>query len=188
MASLPVVAVRTRMPRRSSTLLRAKMLRASSSTSSTLRPSRSSSEPCSRSSMRCFSGGRSDTSRCRKSAVSSRRRSGDSTPLTTMLRAIACSCASSSADSSRPVKTMTGMSARRVVLAHPLQDVEPAHVRQAQVEHHAIAPPLLEDRQRVGAAAGRDDVDVVVSEQLGDAEATRRGCPRRSAAACAAAC
>src|SRR5688572_1364106 len=45
-ASLPVVAVRTRMPRRSKTLLRAKMLRGSSSTSRTVRPTRSSSELC----------------------------------------------------------------------------------------------------------------------------------------------
>ena len=43
-ASLPVVAVSTFMPRRSSTLESAKMLRASSSTSSTVRPTRSSSE------------------------------------------------------------------------------------------------------------------------------------------------
>ena len=45
------------MPRRSRTLLSAKMLRASSSTSSTVLPTRSSSELCSRSSMRCLSGG-----------------------------------------------------------------------------------------------------------------------------------
>ena len=50
-----------------------------------------------RSSMLCFSGGRSDTTRCRNRAVSSRRRSGDSTPLTTTLRAIVRSRASSSA-------------------------------------------------------------------------------------------
>ena len=49
---------------------------------------RSSSELCSRSSMRCFSGGRSATTRCRNSAVSSSSRSGDSTPLTTTLRAM----------------------------------------------------------------------------------------------------
>ena len=51
----------------------------------------------SRSSIRCFSAGRSVTTRCRNSAVSSSRRSGDSTPLTTMLRAMVCSRASSSA-------------------------------------------------------------------------------------------
>ena len=72
------------------------MLRASSSTSSTVRPTRSSSELCSRSSMRCFSGGKLDTSLCRKSAVSSSSRSGDSTPFTTTLRAMVCSSASSS--------------------------------------------------------------------------------------------
>ena len=111
MASRPVVAASTCMPRRSSTLDSAKILRASSSTSSTVRPTRSSSELLSRSSMRCFSGGRLVTMRCRNSAVSSSRRSGNSTPLTTMLRAIVCSLASSSADNSRPVNTTTGTSA-----------------------------------------------------------------------------
>ncbi len=98
------------MPRRSSTLDSAKMLRASSSTSSTVRPTRSSSELLSRCSIRCLSAGRSVTMRCRNSAVSSSRRSGDSTPLTTMLRAMVCSCASSSTDNSRPVNTTTGTS------------------------------------------------------------------------------
>ena len=84
------------------------MLRASSSTSSTFCPTRFSSELCSRSSIRCFSAGRSDTTRCRNKAVSSSRRSGDSTPFTTTLRAMVCSRASSSGDSSRPVKTTTG--------------------------------------------------------------------------------
>ena len=51
MASLPVVAVSTFMPRRSSTLDSAKMLRESSSTRSTVRPTRSSSELLSCSSM-----------------------------------------------------------------------------------------------------------------------------------------
>ena len=62
--------------------------------------------------MRCFSSGRSATTRCRNSAVSSRSRSGDSTPLTTTLRAMVCRRASSSAVSSRPVNTTTGVSAR----------------------------------------------------------------------------
>jgi hypothetical protein len=47
-ASLPVVAVRTSMPRRSSTLLSAKILRVSSSTKSTVRFIKSSSELCRR--------------------------------------------------------------------------------------------------------------------------------------------
>src|SRR6516162_9177253 len=111
-ASFPVVAVSTFMPRRSSTLLSAKMLRASSSTSSAVLPIRSSSELLSFSSIRCFSIGSSVITRCRNSEVSSSRRSGDSTPFTTMLRAMVWSSASSSADSSRPVKTTTGTLAR----------------------------------------------------------------------------
>ena len=58
----------------------------------------------------CFSAGRSATTRCRNSAVSSSRRSGDSTSLTTTLRASVCSRASSSGVSSLPVKTTTGTS------------------------------------------------------------------------------
>ena len=100
------------MPRRSSTLLSAKMFRTSSSTTSTAFPTRSSSDRWSRSSIRCFSGGRSENTRWRNSDVSSSSRSGDSTPLTTTLRASVWSWASSSADSSRPVNTTTGMSAR----------------------------------------------------------------------------
>ena len=57
-ASRPVSAVSTVMPRRSSTLLRAKMLRTSSSTTSTFLPTSASSERWSRSSIFCFSGGR----------------------------------------------------------------------------------------------------------------------------------
>src|SRR6202140_447147 len=110
MASRPVPAVKTAIPRRSSTLLRAKMLRMSSSTTSTFFPTNASSERCSRSSIFCFSCGRSATPRCRKSAVSSSSRSGDSTPLTTTLRASVCRRASSSDDSSFPVNTTTGRS------------------------------------------------------------------------------
>src|SRR6266852_3084688 len=86
-ASRPVPAVSTVIPLRSRTLLNAKMLRTSSSTMSTFLPTSASSDRCSRSSIRCFSGGRSATTRCRNSAVSSSKRSGDSTPFTTTLRA-----------------------------------------------------------------------------------------------------
>src|SRR5581483_2304498 len=111
-ASRPVPAVSTVIPRRSKTLLSATMLRTSSSTTSTLRPTSASSEPCSRSSMRCLSGGRSETTRCRNNAVSSSSRSGDSTSFTTTLRASVRSRASSSGASSLPVNTTTGSSTR----------------------------------------------------------------------------
>src|SRR6202790_4623844 len=110
MASRPVPAVNTAIPRRSNTLLRAKMLRMSSSTTSTFFPTSASSDRCSRSSIFCFASGRSATTRCRKSAVSSNNRSGDSTPLTTTLRASVCKRASSSGDNSFPVNTTTGKS------------------------------------------------------------------------------
>ena len=57
-ASRPVPAVSTVIPRRSSTLLSAKMLRTSSSTTSTFLPTSASSDRCSRSSIFCFSGGK----------------------------------------------------------------------------------------------------------------------------------
>src|SRR5947209_8225704 len=53
-ASFPVLAVNTFIPRRSRTLLSAKILRTSSSTTRTALPNRSSSERWRRSSMRCF--------------------------------------------------------------------------------------------------------------------------------------
>ncbi len=57
MAWRPLVALMTSISWFSSTVVRAKMLRASSSTTSTLRPRRTSLEPCSRSSICCFSVG-----------------------------------------------------------------------------------------------------------------------------------
>ena len=117
-ASLPVVAVSTFMPRRSSTLRQREdvahvvvdqqhraadqiLVGAVQPLEHALLLRRQIGRP----------------TRCRNSAVSSSRRSGDSTPLTTTLRAMVCSCASSSGDSSRPVKTTTGTSARLVVVA-----------------------------------------------------------------------
>ncbi len=131
----------------------AKMLRASSSTTSTLRPRRTSFEPCSRSSMACFSGGRSVTTRWRNSEVSSSSRSGDRTSLSTMLLAIVLSCVCSAAVRSLPVKTTTGTSASVGSAVHLLQQLEAGHVGQAQVEHDAIERPLEQGLQRL--AAGR---------------------------------
>ncbi len=110
-ASRPVPAVKTVIPRRSRTLLRAKIFRTSSSTTRTFLLTRASSELCSRSIMFCISGGRSATTRWRNKAVSSSNRSGDSTPFTTTLRANMRRRASSSEDNSFPVNTTTGNSA-----------------------------------------------------------------------------
>ncbi len=106
----PLVALTTSISWFSSTVVSAKMLRASSSTTSTLRPRSTSVEPCSRSIILRLSSGRSAITRCRNSAVSSSSRSGDCTSLSTMLLATVRSRASSSPVSSLPVKTTIGMS------------------------------------------------------------------------------
>ena len=158
------------MPRRSSTLDRAKMLRESSSTRSTVRPTRSSSDELSRSSMRCFSAGRSAKTRCRNSAVSSSRRSGDSTPLTTMLRAMVCSCASSLADNSRPVNTTTGTSAKRRLAAHavPAPRSPTCRAGAGRARRNRKAPRA--GFERLGARRGGHDLDVVVAKEFADAQ------------------
>ena len=103
------------------------------------------------------SGGRSVTTRCRNSAVSSSSRSGDCTSFSTMLLAIALSRACSSAVRSLPVKTTTGTSRQRRLGVHLLEQLEAGHVGQAQVEHDAVerlrraAPPA--PRRRVPTAA-----------------------------------
>ena len=77
-ASWPVPAVITPMPWRSSTLDSAKMLRTSSSTTSTRLPTQRLVGLVQALHHRCLAGGRSAITRCRNSAVSSSRRSGDS--------------------------------------------------------------------------------------------------------------
>ena len=119
--------------------------------------------------MRCFSCGNSVTMRCRNSDVSSSRRSGNSTPLTTMLRAMVCNCASSSADSSRPVNTTTGTSDSAASSRMLLQHIEAGHVRQPEIEHDAVAWLVAQDGERLLAGAGGDDLDIVVAEQFADA-------------------
>ena len=67
-----------------------------------------------------------------------------------------CSCASSSADRSLPVKTTTGTSASAASSLHLLQQLEAGHVGQAQVEHHAVeaaARAALSSASRAGADA-----------------------------------
>ena len=72
------------------------------------------------------------------------------------------------------MKTTTGTSRQPLVLADALEHLEAGHVRQAKIEHHAVARLLGERRQRRGAAVGRHDVEVVVTEQLLDAQLLRR--------------
>ena len=57
---------------------------------------------------------------------------------------------------------------KRSVLADSLKHVEARHVRQAKIEHDAIAGLIAEDSQRLFAGAGADDLDIVVAQQLAD--------------------
>ena len=171
MASRPVVAVSTVMPRRSRTLDSAKMLRASSSTSSTVRPTRSSSEELSRSSMRCFSGGRSVTILCRNSAVSSSRRSGDSTPLTTIERAMVCKRRVFLRRQFPAGEYDNRQFGEFAVFADALQHIEAGHIRQFEIENHAIVRRLAQCLESRSAGIDGDDLDIVVTEQFGDAHA-----------------
>ena len=119
--------------------------------------------------MRCFSGGRSVTTRCRNSAVSSSSRSGDSTPLTTMLRAMVWIWASSSADSSRPVKTTTGRSDKRRIAFICSSTSKPdmsGSRRSSTTQSAALSRSVASASAPV---ADGDDLDVVVAEQLADA-------------------
>ena len=68
------------------------------------------------------------------------------------------------------MKTTTGMSHRSRLVADLLQHLEARHVGQPQVEHHAVDGLLAQRLSASLAGAGRDDLDVVVAEQLGDAE------------------
>ncbi len=86
-ASLPFSAKRTAIPWPSSTLVRAKTLRTSSSTTSTRLPWNTASALCSCSSMRRFSCGSRDSTRWRNSDVSSSSRSGELTSFTMIVSA-----------------------------------------------------------------------------------------------------
>ena len=57
----------------------------------------------------------------------------------------------------------------RRVAPHLVEHLEAGHVRQPQIEHHAIARILAQRGQRVAAGRGIDDLDVVVTEQRVDA-------------------
>ena len=186
MASLPVVAVSTFIPRRSSTLLSAKMLRASSSTSK----HRSADQVLVgtvQSLQHLLLCSREIRDHAVQEQATSRRAGAraNSTPFTTTLRAMVWSCASSSADNSRPVKTTTGISVELCVLADPLQHLEARHIRQLEVEHDAVDGRFAKHVARASRPSdGRNDLDVVVAEKLVDAQLLGRDCPRRPGGAC----
>ena len=83
-----------------------------------------------------------------------------------MLRAMVCSSASSSAESSRPGEDDHGNIGQRVVVADAVEHLEAAHVGQPQVEHDAIAGVFAQRRERACAGVGGDDLDIVVIEQF----------------------
>src|SRR5581483_1531816 len=56
----------------------------------------------------------------------------------------------------------------RLVGLDLLQYLEAGHVRQAKIEHHAVALLLAQRLERAGTGAGGDDLDVVMAEELGD--------------------
>ena len=63
---------------------------------------------------------------------------------------------------------------QRGIRPHFLEHLEAGHVRQLQVEHEAIDRIAAHGVQRMLAAADGFDLDVVMAEQLGDADLLRR--------------
>ena len=55
-----------------------------------------------------------------------------------------------------------------------LEQLESGHVRQLEIENDAIGGLLPKHRQSLATIVGGDDLDVVVAEQLGDAEKLSR--------------
>ena len=109
-----------------------------------------SSERCSRSSMRCLAGGRSATTRCRNNAVSSSSRSGDSTPLTTTLRASVWSSRVLLGRQLAAGEDDDGQVAPALIArAISLEDLEAGHVGQPQVEHDAVERLRRAARERL---------------------------------------
>ncbi len=137
------------------------MLRASSSTRSTVLPTKSSSELVSFSSMSCFSRGRSVTLRCRNKPF--RQQPLERLhPLHPQCCRPACSSASSWAVSSRPVEHDHRNVGHRRVRAHLFQQLETGNIRQAQVEHDTIHRLFAQQFQGACTCVSRDDFDIVM--------------------------
>ena len=129
-------------------------------------PTRASSERCRRSSIFCFSAGRFPITRCRNRAVSSSSRSGDSTPLTTTLRASVCS------RHLPPEKVLARKDdhrqvAQRGIIAEAFQDLEAATYRAS--EDRARRNRRFRDAHLEGILpVSTDDrnVNIVIAQQL----------------------
>ena len=122
---------------------------------------------------RCIRSGRSATTRCRNSAVSSSRRSGERTSLSTMLLASVRSCCCSASLRSLPVNTTTGTSRQRRLGVDLLQQLEAAHVGQAQVQHHAVEGLRAHRGERLAAGVHGHDLDVLVARAAPRSPAAR---------------
>ncbi len=124
------------------------------------------------------------STRCRNSAVSSSSRSGDCTPLSTMLFAILRSCVSSSARQLLAGEHDDRHVAQRRVL---LDLARAARSRRCRAgAGRARRSRTAASRSASSASAPVPTVvisHVVVADQLDDAHAARPGCPRRRAAA-----
>ena len=175
------------MPRRSSTLLSAKMLRASSSTSSTVRSTRSSSElfePLQHALLFGRQVGH-DAMQEQRGLVEQPLGRFDAFDHDAARHGVevgillGAQLAAGEHDD-RHV-------GQRVVGAQLFQHFKAGHVGQAQIEHDAVGGLSAQRIERVAAGAGGLDLDVVIAEQFARCSSARRDCPRRPADACAAA-
>ena len=150
------------------------MLRMSSSTTSTRRPRSASSLRCSCSIIFCLRRwqiGDHAVQEQRRLIEQSLRRLH---PLETMLLALRRSSLCSASVSSRPVNTTIGISLHSAVQLHPIEQLEAGHVGQAQIEHDAVETALPSSSSASAPVPAERDCDVVVIEQLADAQLFRR--------------
>ena len=165
-ASRPVLAVSTFMPRRSSTLLSAKMLRTSSSTTSTDLADQvlvGAVQPLEHVLLLRRQVGDHAVQEQRRLVEQPLGRldalDHDAAGQRVQLRVLLGRQLAAGEHHDRHV-------AQLLVAADPLEHLEAGHVGQPQVEHHAVARLLRQRGERLRAGVGGHDVDVVVAEQL----------------------
>src|SRR6516225_1569745 len=56
------------------------------------------------------------------------------------------------------------------IIANPIEDLEPAHVRKAQVEYDTVTRALAQDRKGGSTGIGCNDFDIVVVQKFADRE------------------
>ena len=147
------------------------------------RSSRAAARACCR-----LASGRSATTRCRNSAVSSNSRSGDCTSLSTTLLATVLQPRLLLGVSSLPGEDDDRHVAQRRLRLHPSRAARSRSCRAAADRRRSSRTARSRSTlERFGAGADRRDLDVVVHQQLDDALRARCRCPRRPAAASCAA-